>query len=82
MKLNKKALGMALGIVWGLIIFIATLWVSAKGGGATLGKLEGFYWGYGIGFWGGIIGMIWGFINGFVSGWLIAYFYNRFAKED
>lgn len=82
MKLSKKALGLAIGIVWGLTIFVATLWVSAKGAGLTLGKLEGFYPGYSVTFWGGVIGMIYGFVDGFITGWLIAYFYNRFAKKD
>ena len=30
MKLSKKALGLSIGIVWGLMIFIATLWVSVS----------------------------------------------------
>ena len=73
---------MAVGILLGLIIFIATLWADIRGGGATLAKLEGFYLGYSISFGGAILGLIWGFIDGFIFGWVLAYFYNIFTKKD
>lgn len=81
MQINKKALGNAIGIVWGLTLFIATLWASARDGGNTLVKLSGFYPGYYIGFGGAIIGLIYAYINGFIWGWLIAKFYNNFVRE-
>ena len=81
MKLDKRALGMALGIVWGLTIFVATLWASTQGTGNTLIKLNAIYMGYGISFWGAVIGLIWGFINGYIWGWLLAKFYNNFTKN-
>jgi hypothetical protein len=81
MRLDKKALGNALGIVWAITIFVATLWASGRDGGSTLGKLEGFYPGYSVSFAGAFIGLIYAYINGFIWGWLIAKFYNNFFKS-
>jgi hypothetical protein len=81
MELSKKALGMALGIVWGLIIFIATLWIAGIEGGRHLIYLKQFYFGYGIGFWGAVIGLFWGFVSGYLVGWALAWFYNIFIEK-
>ena len=82
MKLNKLALGLALGIIWGLTILVATLWVVfAKGEGAHIILLSRFYLGYTVSIFGAFIGLVWGFIDGFIVGWLIAFFYNLFSKK-
>jgi len=80
MKLHNTALGLASGILWGICIFIATLWVMLKGGGTTLVLLEQFYIGYSISWLGAFIGLFYGFIGGFIGGWLLACFYNCFSK--
>jgi len=82
MKLSKRALGLAMGIVWGLTVFVATLWVSAWGGGEHFVLLQQFYFGYSISFLGAVLGLIYGFINGFIWGWLFGWFYNAFAREE
>lgn len=82
MQLNKKGLGLASGIVWGLTIFISTLWVSMKGGGEHFVLLQQFYWGLNISFLGSILGLIYGFVNGFIWGWAFGWFYNIFAKSS
>lgn len=84
MKLNKKAFGLTCGILWGLTILVATLWVMIRGGGETLGLLQQFYFGYSISYGGAIIGLIWGVVDGFICGWIFAWLYNRFVgnKEE
>ncbi len=81
MKLDKKAFGLACGIIWGLTVLVATYWVMTRGGGHTLVLLQQFYFGYKISWWGAIIGLAYGFVNGFICGWIFAWLYNRFAKS-
>ena len=81
MKLDKKALALTSGILWGLIVLVATLWVIWRGGGNTLALLDKFYFGYSISYLGAIIGLIYGFVNGFICGWIFACLYNCFVKS-
>lgn len=79
MKLSKRALALALGIIWGVAVFLATIYVTIKGGGNTLVLLQQFFWGYNISFGGAILGLIYGFIWGFIFGWVFGLFYNAFV---
>ena len=79
MHLNKVALGLAAGILWGVCVLLATLWVATRGGGEHLRLLDQFYLGYSFSPLGAIVGLIWGFVDGFVCGWIFAWLYNRFA---
>jgi len=79
MKLDRKALALASGILWGLCIFVCTLWVVFRGGGEHLALLGKFYPGYTISVVGSLVGLVCGFVEGFVGGWLFAWLYNRFA---
>lgn len=45
MQLNKTALGLSIGILWGVSIFVATLWIFWSDGGEHLGLLSKFYLG-------------------------------------
>lgn len=82
MKLSAKGLGLSLGIIWGLSVFIATLWIMWRGGGATMQKLGQFYLGYSVSLGGAIIGLVWGFVDGLIAGALIAILYNVFAGKE
>lgn len=81
MKLDVKAGGLAGGILWGITVFLATIWILIKGGGLTLMKLGQFYIGYSISIPGAIIGGIYGFVHGFVATALFIFLYNLFTKE-
>ena len=81
MELNKTALGLATGIVWGFGIFAATIWVVTVGGGQTMALLGRFYLWYTPSLFGALIGLVWGFIDGFIGGWLVALLYNAFARR-
>jgi hypothetical protein len=80
MKMRKRALGMSLGIVWGVFIFWVTLWAAARGHGHTLSLLKGYYLGYSVSYVGAMAGLGWGFVHGFIGGVLIAFFYNFFSR--
>jgi hypothetical protein len=77
--LNAKVLGLILGIIFGLIIFIATNWLVIKGGpvvGPHLRLLGQFFIGYRVSFLGSIIGFFWGFALGSLIGTTIGWIYN------
>lgn len=78
-KVDKKALGLAVGTVCGLAVFGATLFLLFKGGdvvGPNLALLGQFFIGYTVTVKGAFIGLLYGFAAGFVLGWLIAFFRN------
>lgn len=80
LRLNGNILGIVLGIVSGLIIFVATNWLIIKGGsnvGTHLNLLSQFFIGYSVTFTGSLIGMIYGFVTGYLIGFLTAWIYNR-----
>ncbi len=79
-RLNAKMLGLVIGILLGLVIFIMTNWLVIKGGdsvGPHLGLLSQFFIGYRVSFLGSIIGFAYGFAVGTMSGSLIGWIYNR-----
>jgi len=83
MKLNVKAFGLSLGILWGasLIIMALVAMYSANNYGAGFVSAVGtLYIGYKITIPGAIIGGIWGFIDAGIGGAILAWLYNKLAK--
>lgn len=81
MNLSKKALGLSLGIGWGLTVLLGTWWLLIMGSsGMTISTLSKIYFGYSFSWFGGIIGGLWGFVDGFICGFVIAWLYNMFNK--
>jgi len=82
MKLNAKAFAMASGVIWGLLMFVTTLF-AAMNGYATdfLLVMASVYPGFSLTYMGAFIGAIYGFIDGFIGGWVFAWLYNRFLKS-
>ena len=81
--LNTKVMGLALGLMFGLVIFIATNWLVLKGGeriGPHLQLLSQYFIGYSVSFGGSIIGFAYGFAVGTLSGSLAGWIYNKIAK--
>ena len=84
--LNAKVLGIILGITFGLIIFIITIWLVIKGPqlnpsgqyvlGPHLQLLSQFFIGYSVSYIGSVIGFIYGFAVGTILGALIGWIYN------
>jgi hypothetical protein len=80
--LRPLALGTALGLVWGVSIFITT-WVSFYTGYAELflrTMAGSIYPGYSVTPLGSFVGFIYSFIDGLIGGYLIAWIYNAITK--
>jgi ABC-type dipeptide/oligopeptide/nickel transport system permease subunit len=78
--LNSKAVGLAVGTVFGVLIFIATNWSILKGAdpvGEHLLLLNQYFIGYRVTFFGSLIGFGYGFILGTICGALLAWIYNK-----
>lgn len=83
LRLNANILGIVLGVIAGLIIFIATNFLILKGGdvvGPHLGLLRAFFPFYSVTFLGSIVGFGWGLITGYAAGFIIASIYNLVVK--
>jgi len=80
MKISPKALGLSLGIIGGLSIFLMTVLAAYTGYLKHWSELLlGVYPYYEISLQGSVAGLVWGFVDGFVGGVLIAWIYNVFA---
>lgn len=74
-RANARAWGIAAGLVLGLGLCGATLWLLAKGGpdaGAHLGRLGQVLPGYSVTLGGSFIGLAYGFVIGYALGRLLA----------
>jgi hypothetical protein len=81
--LNAKLLGIVLGFLLGLGLFLATNFLVLKGGediGAHLGLLSQFFPGYTVTFFGSIVGFLYAFALGFVLGATLGVVYNKVAQ--
>ena len=64
LRINSKVLGLALGLVWGLIIFLLTNWLVIKGGDEVGPHLA-------------LLGLAYGFALGTLFGTIIGWLYNK-----
>jgi hypothetical protein len=90
LRLNARILGLALGIILGLVLFLATNWLLIKGGhydargnyvvGPHLQLLSQFFIGYKVSFWGSIVGFFYGLAVGTIFGALIGWIYNKIVE--
>ena len=81
MKLNVKAFGLALGIVWAVGAFIMGISAMTLGYCAKFVEALGtIYIGYTATFTGSVIGSIWAFFDAGIGGVIIAWLYNKLAK--
>jgi hypothetical protein len=78
-RLNGQVVGIVVGIISALIIFVATNWLVLKGGevvGPHLGLLAQFFIGYSVTFVGSLIGALYGLVLGYFSGLFVVWVYN------
>ena len=76
-RLNATIQGIGMGLIVGLVIFVATNWLIWKGGdvvGPHLSLLGQFFIGYRVSFVGSVIGFAYGFGSGFAVGCFISMF--------
>ncbi|MBA2243906.1 MAG: hypothetical protein H0W11_03050 [Gemmatimonadetes bacterium] len=80
LRLNSKAWGIALGLLLGTGLFVATNFLVLKGGdpvGPHLSLLGIYFPGYRVTFLGSLIGFVYAFVIGYGLGRLIGTVYNR-----
>ncbi len=80
LKLDTRALGLTLGIIWGacvLIMGLTTIYLNF--GAAFVGLLSTLYPGYKPTILGSVIGGIYGFIDAGIGGVILAWLYNKIS---
>ena len=83
LRLQAKAVGLGLGLFFGLAVFVATNWLVLKGGepvGPHLALLSQYFIGYRVSFLGSLIGFAYGFVLGTLSGALLSWIYNMITR--
>jgi len=77
-KINPKAAGLSLGILFAVSMVFFSLWVIIFGTGQVVVNLAAiFYIGYNTTITGMMLGAIYGFIDGFIAGYILAWLYNK-----
>jgi hypothetical protein len=86
LHLDATIQAVVVGIITGLVIFVATNWLILEGGhigphgepviGPHLSLLSQFFVGYRVTFLGSLIGFAYGFVSGCLVGYSIARVYN------
>lgn len=79
-KIQANILAFVMAILFGLAMFIMTVWLLIKGGpnvGQHLNLLGQYFIGYSVSWIGSIVGLFWGAAVGWLVGWLIGQVYNR-----
>jgi hypothetical protein len=83
LRLNARAWGIAVGLVFGMGLFLATMVLLMKGGlqvGAHLGLLGKLLPGYSVTVGGAFIGFGYAFVIGYAVGRIIGSVYNSLAR--
>lgn len=81
-RFHAVATGFAGGTIFGLGLFVATIWLLIKGGdnpGHHLRLLGQFFIGYDVTILGSFIGAAYGFVTGFLLAYAVARSYNFFV---
>jgi hypothetical protein len=80
MRLNVKAFALTSGLLWGVGLFLITLWIVLLDGPTAEPTLIGrIYRGYSITPLGSLAGLGWGFFDGLFGGAVFAWLYNLLA---
>jgi hypothetical protein len=75
---HKRALGVAVGCVFGLAFLLVTAFhvVLTPVPALPIALLSQFFYGYEVSWRGAAVGLCWGLTTGFVAGWFVAFVYN------
>ena len=81
MDLRRRAFGLALGLMFGILILFANLWLLLiDSQGDFFSKFSSFFYGYSFSWLGAVVGFFWGFVYGFFFGVALAWIYNIFSR--
>lgn len=81
-KAHEQGWGIALGLLSGVGLFLATLLLVIRGGdvvGPHLGLLSVYFPGYSVTWLGAFVGFIYAFVVGYAVGRTIATVYNKLS---
>ena len=84
-RLNARAWGIALGLLFGLGLLIATNLLVIRGGanvGAHLGLLSVYFPGYSVTFLGSLIGFVYAFVIGYGLGRIVGTVYDKLVESS
>lgn len=79
-RMNARTWGVAVGLLLGGGLFLATIILVLRGGdtvGPHLGLLAAYFPGFRVTPVGSVIGALYGFSLGYVVGWMIGKLYNQ-----
>jgi hypothetical protein len=82
-RLNARAWGISLGLVCGLGLLGATIFLVAKGGpnvGQHLNLLGNYFPGYRVTIAGAFVGFVYAFVVGYGLGRVVGTVYNRLVR--
>ena len=82
MRLNARAWGISTGLLLGIGLFLATVFLVVRGGpnvGQHLAMLRVFFPGYSVTWLGAFVGFVYAFVLGYGMGRIIGSVYNRLA---
>jgi hypothetical protein len=80
-KLDIKAFGLSMGIVWGLaMLSLGLINTGSRWGSGIVEAMSTLYIGYKPTVLGSVIGGIWGFFDAGIGGVVVAWLYNKLAK--
>jgi hypothetical protein len=83
-RLRARVMALVFGMLAGLGLFVATLWLVVRGGvnvGQHLGLLANYFPGYDVSWLGAFVGFGYAALCGGAIGWSIASIYNRIAQR-
>jgi hypothetical protein len=78
-KLDRAALGLSVGTITGILLFVKTLILAVNGvdgTGTHMQLLDQYLPWYGITISGSLLGLVYGFLIGFIVGWAFAFLRN------
>ena len=83
-RTSEQGWGIAVGLIAGLGLMLATFTLVARGGdnlGAHLGMLSVYFPGYGVSWLGGFVGFVYAFVLGYAVGRTVATLYNKLNPQ-
>ena len=80
MRASEQGWGIAIGLLCGVGLFLATVVLVMRGGthpGPHLGLLRIYFPGYSVTWFGAFVGFVYAFVGGYAVGRTVATVYNR-----
>jgi hypothetical protein len=83
LRLNTIATAVGLGMLFGVVLFVTTLFLALRDGeyaGPHLGLLGQYFPGYSVTILGSVVGFFYAFLVGGTAGFVLSAVYNRLTR--